>query len=228
MKKLLAVLLALGLTVSFAGCSGEDGEKNVEKKTEASIVGGWEGEVPVGSILREGIMGTLGADSGDSTQQALAEKIAALDYDSLTMKMDLDFDETTMSLTIDRSEAETLVNEFVAMLRTPMEEVLTEMLEAQNVDMTLDELLATQGTSLDEMLKGVTASLDFDDLVMDESSTYTLDGDKLYLGDDAEEYIVVELTDDTLAFSEIVMPDADAEDMAFVEMLTAIEFERVE
>ncbi len=230
MKKLLSLLLVLVLTLSLAfmatACSSSDDDDDDdddkpsvsqkkddddEDEDEVTIEGKWEAELDLADFINEMMEDEMGVE--------LDKKFKNL---NVTVVMEFDKDEVELSM-----EATGIEKAIKKQMPDVLTAVLETMLEEQDLDMTLDELLESQGTSIDELVEESLEDMDFDDLEgsLDEfeTSSYELDGDKLYLFDDEkdeDDYVEIKLTSKKLVFESFSADDIP-------EFMEGLEFKKV-
>ena len=231
MKKLLSLLLVLMLTLSLAfmatACSpSDDDEDDDDNKTstsqkkdededededEVSIIGKWEAELDMADLINEMMEDEMGVE--------LDKKFKNLD---VTIVMEFDKKEVELSM-----EATGLEKAIKKQMPDVLTAVLETMLEEQDLDMTLDELLESQNTTLDDLVNETLEDMNFDELEGSlndfETSKYELDGDKLYTFDDEideDEYVEIKLTSKKLVFESFSTDDMP-------EFMEGLEFKKV-
>ncbi len=208
MKKWIALLLCLVLAVStLSGCELVD--EVLGKLTGGdSIVGTWEAEVDFAEYLT------------DTMASELGEMASYFDFQDLTLKLVLTFEEDgTYTLSGDKASAEKLFSDLLEQLKPGMVKYLEEQLKASGMEMTVDELLAMSGTTMDALMEQSFSEEMIDEMLedMESDGEYEIDGDLLYLDGDECEF---KLKGDALTI--------DSDDAGDVAFLFPLELERVE
>lgn len=204
---LLSLLLALGAVTAFSGCTKEEA---TDRKTEASpvsLIGTWEGSLPMGDALSGALAGEESADQ-DPVTTALLNKMSSLDYSSLMLPVNMTFDEDTVTLSFPEEAAETFKADLIALMREPIQEVLEEELNKQLPGMTLEDA----GIDLDELLAEMADSMDFDSIAEDSTDPYVLEGSTLYFGEDRDEIFEIDLSADKFVIKSATLADTSAAD----------------
>lgn len=224
MKKLLAKILCLVLALSMmlvTGCQSENSDEKDEKK--ATIEGTWEAEVDFGEFLCE----MLAADEGT---QEFAEYFE-LDECVLVLQMTFN-DDDTYELAVDKDSAE----EAADIIRKAFEDCFNEYFKAYlkeaGVDMTVDEMLAASGSSMEALLDEEMGedNKEFIEMFseMEDGGYYKAEDGKLYTYEDEDDYDedvyeTYELDGDTLTVKESVGEEDDEGN----EFIYPMEFKRV-
>lgn len=206
MKKVLAILLSIVMIASICmltGCSDES----------AKFVGTWEAEIDITDALNQ--------------MAAETEGMEDLVVNDVTLKMQFIFNEDG---TYTAGSTEEYINEFVDNYIAQIEDYLIEMLEKEiessGLDMTVDEVLALSGTSLDALIEEMKAGVDAEEMIgdMESQGEYKAMAGKLYMSDkeitlvdciDSEIYTTYEFDGDTLTFiDEIGTEDVESDEMS--------------
>ncbi len=193
MKKTLSMALALVLTFAmlftFVGCddSKEGGNDKGGKKVDP-IVGTWEVEV----------------DMADAILESMGELAEFFEIDEFEVTFTFEFEEDgEYKLEIDEKQYK---KAFKAIdFETAMTKYLEALIKAEGVEMTVEELLASQGTSIEELVAESYSDETIEDSIdeINKKGFYKVDDDKLYLADDEDDfdddlYYEIDLDDDKL------------------------------
>lgn len=224
MKKFLAILLCLAMTLSCALLFTACDKKNADDKDDegpATIVGDWETVVNFGGMIEEMMFA-----EGNEVPEEYKD---IFDFSDLKLTMYLSFDEEGKYKTsFDEDSMEKMIDDLLEMLSEAMKELITAMLEAQ--DMTLDEYLDEMGMTWDELMEESFPREEMmEDIDTSETGTYKIDGNKLYFDDEEDEYTEFTLTSKKLSFTKVVSDDLDDEEiLGIMEALLPLEFTPVE
>ena len=148
------------------------------KSDDKKFVGKWETTIDIGSYISDELLDSLGSDSADMAEY--------FDIDSFEVKMLVEFkDDGTYKLWLDKDTYENSVDSFFDVIKSGMSDYFKDMLAKENIDMTLEDLFASQGTTFDEFVDSL---IDTDDILEEiDSATsegnYTTDEGKLYMTD---------------------------------------------
>lgn len=236
MKKLtilLSLVLCLAMMFSFTSCGGSE-NKGTDKATttdaatekepatpEELIVGAWTCELELGDIMAMAMGDTTG-EYFDGLEFAIFLNMEFTEDGEVEMNVDEDtLDEAVEDLKVD--------------LKDGMMKMLEDAAEMNNT--TLDELVASAGfDTADEYIDATLDTITAEDLLesfgdVNQSGTYEIDGDKLYIiadGEDKDEddYVVFTVDEDTFTLD---MPAEEKEDAAGMEAfldLLPLRFER--
>ena len=200
MKKVLCILLVLALCAAmltaFTGC-GNEADK---------LVGTWKAEVDLAAMINE----ELAADP------ALAEHFNISSF-CVTLTMTFNEDGTYAS-GIDGDSVMAAMEGLIADLETGIYAMFEAELEAAGLDMSVEDLMALSGVSMDDVLGEMTYTLESGlvEQVVAESAmegNYEVKGDKLFQSEgmeyaiDPAVYEVFELDGNTLTLVEYVGDD---------------------
>lgn len=210
MKKLLALVLAAVCLMSFASCSLFD----MFKPDEERIIGKWKAEVDMTEAMSEMTDMMLGSMMpGDDADKYF-------EFDSLKFDMIIEFKEDgKMTSKFDKKSVEKAVDGLI--------EDMKNGLKAYYEDPANEGLLGDTDVSIDETLDAVFteeyASAMVDSMTAeDHNGKYKLEGGKLYMAEEDEEfddddYIEYEFGFDTLVFKKAVGEDVeDIEEEGFL------------
>lgn len=203
----LAILLCLSMVLGLTSC---------KKSPEELIVGEWEAKIDMTDYFMEGFEGTLG------------EGAEYFDFGKIKMNFIMEFEEDgDFSFEIDEDDFADVIDDIKDALRDGMKGYLEASVAGMGV--SLDELLAAQGTTLEDLIDQTVNSFEAEDM-MDSfeklKGEYEVKGDKLYVWDEDEDdgnYIEFEVDEDTLKLD---AEDEDDVDEMFAEILP-IKFKRV-
>ena len=224
--KLAAYLVVLCMMFAMVGCgsSKDDADDDSDKKEkvekedkdykdddededdedEASIEGEWEAEIAIGEAINE----MLGAEDEDMASY--------LDFSDVTVTMVMEFDDDGNYVqSFAKKSVEAFVDDVMDIYSDGMKDYMEEQLEAQGT--TLDEYLEEQDVTWDELIE---SSLNPEDLleaffdVDGEEGTYELDGKKLYLDGEEDEYVKIQLTSKKMVWKELVTDDDESAEAA--------------
>lgn len=151
-KKIVSILPAALMLLMLFSC-GKSGAGDQEK-----FVGTWKSTVDVTDLLNASIQQGMGEDD-----QVFAEyfKISKFDFVIVfTFRND-----GTYSISADEAYFKNSIDTVLGELKTGMTRYLEDMLAEQDLDISLDELLAEEGTSIDALLDESLPSSMFDGLV---------------------------------------------------------------
>lgn len=191
--KFAALFLTLALVFSFAACSnqGKTAKAPDGKAPEAkvTIVGDWKCTIDMSKAIEQSM-----EDSGKDVAQYF-------DFSGLKMVMNATFKEDgTVRMSAD---AKQLIED----IRQPMKEGLVKYIES--LGMTEDDFEAASGMKLSSMIDELVNQMaSSDDLAMEKEGKYKLEGDKLFLIEDGEEfkdddYCTITLSADEFRITEI-------------------------
>ena len=238
---LSSMLLIALLLVAAAGCKDEivDGKAETSSRTQttseatsetssedtgfegemAALVGSWTTTLDMAGFFNESI-----AMEGD---EDIAEyvKIEKLD---LTITFTFNEDGTFSTAADEDALSDTLVS-----LREELREGYTKyfehMLKTQGLDMTVDDMLASIGMTMDELLD--TAMIGFGNAgeAFNMTSEWKAENGKLYMGNEEDglsetEYFTYELSDNMLSLNEVITEEtlSAAEENLFPIILTKV------
>ena len=191
--KFAALFLTLALVFSFAACSNQgktakapDGKA---PEAEVTIVGDWKCSIDMSKVIEQSM-----EDSGKDAAQYF-------DFSGLKMVMNLTFKEDgTVRMSAD---AKKLIED----IRQPMKDGLVKYIES--LGMTEEDFESASGMKLSSMIDELVNKMSTsDDLAMEKEGKYKLEGDKLFLIEDGEEfkdddYCTITLSADEFRITEI-------------------------
>lgn len=191
--KFAALFLTLALVFSFAACSnqGKTAKAPDDKAPEAkvTIVGDWKCTIDMSKAIEQSMEG-----SGKDVAQYF-------DFSGLKMVMNATFKEDgTVRMSAD---AKQLIED----IRQPMKEGLVKYIES--LGMTEEDFESASGMKLSSMIDELVNQMaSSDDLAMEKEGKYKLEGDKLFLIEDGEEfkdddYCTITLSADEFRITEI-------------------------
>jgi len=213
MKKLLAVLLCAFLMFSgFVACSNSDAKdgENAEKENQGIsnsdlVVGKWEADVDMTEMMEEIF----------ASDEEMGEFITVSDF---MMKFYFTFNSNSlMTLDVDEETLSASFDAFFAGIKEGMHDYFESMIEASELDMTVEELLAKSNLDLDTLV-GEMSNAAIEAMKIDEMSYecyYEVSGDKLYSYDtvgerDENNYIEIAFPDEnTMKFVNVNTEDTE-------------------
>ena len=197
MKKLLACLLAVILTVSAAAC--------IQVDPKAAYVGDWTYSIDFKTLVEK---------SEESEEAMDAFKQLGLEefVNSLNMKLNLSFtQDNKFTFAVDEASMTDAMTKFI----DKMVEVLPDLL-AQQMGMSVEDMkksLEEAGMSLDSLVDQMKEMIDPSEMQtaikeMSITGTYRVDGNKLYLTEEGKEenpdqYLIAEVKDNTLTITDV-------------------------
>ncbi len=222
MTKLLALLLVVVMVFSLAACKdSKSGNKDSKEKEEpVTIVGKYQG------VMTPEMLKTINGADGN------AEQMMMLMEGWKGMVFIFEFTEDNKyTLSVDKSSLDDLVE----VMKKNMADHLAELndMTEEELEAKLAEANMTREDVVDMMLGDVSGEDVVDTDEMTSSGTYRLEDNKLYLisededEEDVDNYMVIELTKDTLVLKEFVKEDQDEDDQAMNEKLLPWTFNRV-
>lgn len=161
---LLSVVLVFVMMATLVGCG--------QKDEKAKFVGSWETKIDIEDMLKD----KLAADA------STAEFEEYIDVDGFTLTMFLDLKEDgTCEVSIDKEDFE---SQMVELIRNMMESMLGEV--AAEADMTLEDLLAMQGLTMDALVEQSLAEANLTEGFegLEQESNYTVKDGKLITGEE--------------------------------------------
>lgn len=197
MSMLMVVVLVLAMMTMFAGC-GNDADK---------LVGTWTSEVDMTQIINE----ELAADP------TLAGFFTINDF-RIVMIMTFNEDGTYCS-TVDAESVTTAMEGLLDDMETGIVAMLQAELDASGLDMSVEDMLAMSGMSLEDLMAEMKSALENEGIVEQVTAEATMEGnyevkgDKLFLSDGLEYdvdpaiYEVIELDGNTMTWIENVGSD---------------------
>ena len=137
-RKTASILLIASMLLMLFGCSGSGASD--QKK----LVGTWKATVDMTDLMN------------DSIQQGMGEADQVFDEYFQISKFDFVViftfrDDGTYSMSTDEAHFNNSINTIIEELKVGMRRYLEDMLTEQGLDMSLDELLAEEGTSIDAL-----------------------------------------------------------------------------
>lgn len=150
-KKIASILLVSSMFLMLFGC-GSSGESDQKK-----LVGTWKATVDMTELMNDSIQQGMG--EGD---QVFNEYFQISKFDFVVI---FTFrDDGTYSITTDEAHFNNSITTVIDELKIGMRRYLEDMLAAQGLDMSLDDLLAEEGTSLDALFEESLPSSMFDSM----------------------------------------------------------------
>ena len=170
--RLMALPLALGLTLTLAACGGNDPKED--------LVGAWSGQVDVMDQVVEGIRVT-------------APEIAdELELENFYIPLEMEFrDDNTYIMTVDQEKLDQSVDELIQKAVDATLVYMEQMLKEQGItDMTVDEALAQSGMDRESFTDLMEQSMgNLSSSVVQQIQTegqYRLEGNQMYTSDDKD------------------------------------------
>lgn len=192
MKKIISMMLTALMLLGLTGCGATDAEK---------MVGTWSTEINISSVIEESL--------------ELYEEY--FDFSDLVVVMTMTFNEDgTYSSGITEEDAQVLVDDVMSEIESNIVKLLEDQIADQGLSMTVDEMLAFAGMTLDDFTTAITEAFEQQDLVgvlVEQSASegkYDAKDGKLYLSAgldyevDESMYDTYELDGDTLTLLENV------------------------
>ena len=222
MKKLLITLLSFmlisGTALTMSSCNisinrsaeepeveekadvDEKSEEKAEesKKTEKddpTVVGKWKAAINMGDVVEKSIV-----QDGGETSEEDKEMLKVFKLDELSFDMNWEFaKDGNFTISCDADSVETMMEDMAENMKTGMEEYLAGMLEGTG--MTVDDALAESGMTIDSFIDELVKEMDISTFTeLNETGTYELKDDELYIDGEKVEY---ELTEDTMIITSI-------------------------
>ncbi|MBR5271930.1 MAG: hypothetical protein IKU25_00835 [Clostridia bacterium] len=212
MKKKISLVMALVLVLSvlafFSGCS-------IDKK----VIGNWKATIDMSSMMND----MLKADGGEE----MAEYFTISDF-----KFDviLTFNEDgTCKSVVDETTYKATMDKVADQIADGMVKMLEDMFKEANIDMTVEEYLASQNMTMDDLTAEMKASFENQDMSgMETEGTYVIEDKKIIVtetkdGKTIEE--VYEYVDGTIKVVEMGgLDELEEEEKAMVEFLLKTTF----
>lgn len=193
MKKRLSIILCIVLTFSMlftmTGCGSE----------EDKLTGTWKGNIDYTDVMNE------------LFPMAIGEELASyFVFEDLEMSLIFEFDDGIMTMSVDEDSADDLVNNIMDACVDGVEKLYQDIIDSYGYDMTVDELLESQGTSMDELVE----QMNTDDMVEEITSMavkckYEVKEGKILLSEDEDSevsednYMKYTVSDDELKITDI-------------------------
>lgn len=198
MIKVMCVVMMLSMMTLFTGCSEQD-----------KFVGTWEAKVNMADYFNEGL--------GDDEE--MAEYLSVDDF-SLVLVMIFN-DDGTYKMTVDEDAAKESFSTLKTDLTDGMKKYFEALIEQQGLNMSVDDVLALSGTTLDGMMEQILGDEVIEELISEMSSegNFKVADGKLYLSEgldyavDETIYDTYEISGNTLKLIESVGSD-DEESLA--------------
>ncbi len=214
MKKIfsafLCCMLICGVLFTAVGCSSE----------QSKFVGTWEATVDLSDALTDELAG-----------EELADYMNIEDF-AIVLRFTFEKD-GTYEMAVDEDSVEDAFDALKDQLSAGLVSYMEDIIEANGLDMTVDEAFEAAGIDMDALLEEAFTSDMLDDMV-DEFVTegeYEVKDGKLYTYDEGEEldedeYITYEFDGDELLLKKVVTDDEEAEEAA--ELLFPMTLEKVD
>lgn len=186
MKKLLSLFICVLLMVSMVFILTSCGEPDAEP----TIVGKWTATVDVDELITEG----MGQSMGDAAQ--------FFEFKNLSLVMNAEFTaDSKVTMKVDEASIDSLFDELKKCIKNGMEGYLNDLLQKSGANMTLEQYLAQTNQTIDSLVDAAMSQVPRDSLELDMTGTYKIEGNKIALaedGEDFDEYNEFELTSNTL------------------------------
>lgn len=170
MKKRIALLLCLVLALSafLCGCGSE----------KDALIGSWTGDMDLTEAVNSAIVEGLGAEDADMAEYLTVDEL------KITMTMTFNKDDT-YSLVVDEAAMEAAMRGMMDDMAAGMVEYFEVLLEAEGLDMTVEELLAYSGLSVETLAEEMYNSMGAEDMFSDLNSegNFKVSEGKLFLSD---------------------------------------------
>lgn len=170
------------------------------------------GNIAISAVAHESIVGTWKTtlDITDLLTQILIDEepgaAAYFQFSDLIIGIVFTFNnDGTCACEVDKASITAMEESLVKSLRDGTRSMLTDLFKAQGIAVSLDEYLASTGTSFDYIFNEVFDGLDTDDLIADfnDSGTYQLRDGLLYLDGTDKDATKYEIVDGTLTMSPV-------------------------
>ncbi len=165
MKKLLCVVLAIVLVMSMTlltGCAPKD-----------PFLGDWTVTIDLAEAI----------NAEFAKEPEAAEYLKATDF---TLVLNFSFKEDgTFSIFADEASCTTAMNNLKEDLKKGMENLLVDSMKDSGLDMTIDQILALAGTTLDALIEEAFDEEDFEEILtcFDTEGKYEAKDGKLFTGE---------------------------------------------
>ena len=169
--KLLALMLALALVLSLTACGGSDQKK---------LVGSWECELDFAPLYNDGMEAEEGGEY--------------LMVESLPMVLQMTFREDgTCTMSVSKESLTNAVEIMKDAMKTGMEDYLMAMLGDAVEGLTVDDILALMGTTMDDLIDSLVTEEVIAEMADDMVSegNYMAEDGKLYVSDSLDEAVDV-------------------------------------
>ena len=183
----------------FGDSKNKDSQVAVVLTDEQKIIGNWKTEMD----LADTINSLMASELGDAAEYLKIKEFKFI--------MNIEFEKNgTYKTTVDERSFSNSIENVKADFAVGITKMLEDLLEQEGIDMTVEELLTQQNTTIDAMVEEAFNKETFDEILDDNESAgkYKLDGKKLYTTDDLDdefdydEYETFELTNKKLKLLE--------------------------
>ena len=211
----LALILVATMLFTLAGCAKESDQ----------LLGSWEAKVDLAGVI---------SDTISSVDEDMGKYIK---INKLEMSVTFTFKEDgTYEVKADKDFLVKSVEAARADMKEGLEKMYQDILNERNSDMTVDEMLASQGLTLDDLCDQMLGDEFVNTMIksMDIKGKFKAKDGKLFMsagleyGIDEKAYEVYEISDKQLKLVESVGTDSDDEYGAFADDMYPIVFTRVE
>lgn len=213
MKRMFAAIMAMIMMLALAGCGGSDAD---------ALVGNWAAEIDMSSLTND-MLAEMGMGMEEYFQ-----------FEDFAITMDLTFnDDGTYSFAMNEDSVKAAVDTMLVTIEDGMIKMLEDQIAEYGLDMTVDEMLAASGMSMDDLMAELDAEALVDEMMADSDSegNYKAKDGKLYLSDgkdyavDENIYDTYELDGDTLTLTEH-FGEEDEDEQAFEDEMYPIVFNK--
>lgn len=172
MKKRIAMLLCLimVLSVALCGCGSEKDQ----------LVGVWTGTMNLADAVN------IGMEEAAAEDPSLAEMAEYMKVESLTVTFTLTFTEDdTYTMVVNEDSLDAAMQGMMTELADGLLRYFEDLLAAEGVDMTVDELLAMSGMTTEDLAQQMYDSMAAEDLFGDLNSegNFMVKDGKLFMSD---------------------------------------------
>lgn len=172
-RKSVSLLLSLSLLCTLLLlCSG------CGNKAKDALIGDWETTIDMTGMINDEMSAGLDSDP---------ELMDYFSIDNFSIKLTLSFrDDDTYTMSIDEAALEDSVDQVIELFRTGIVNYFEDMIAQSGLDMTVDDVLAASGYTLDQFLE---ETFDKEDIMssmdeMESSGTFEAKDNILYLTDE--------------------------------------------
>ena len=164
MTRLVARILTFIMVLFLVGCGGE----------QQKFVGNWEAEVDMTKMLNDQF----------AAEDAEMAEIIKVESFKVTMIMQFNSDGTYM-MSVDADSVEAAFEGLLEDVKKGLTTYLEAMIQEQGITMTVDEVLALSGTSMDTMLDEMMKEISVEDIVgeIESEGNFLVEDGKLFLSD---------------------------------------------
>lgn len=206
MKRIFAIALALVMMLSLAACGQTDADK---------LVGTWTSDLDMSSVTNEML-----AAMGEGAEEYFT-------FENFTVTLVMTFNEDgTYSTTVDEASVEAAVDSLMATVEDGMVKMLEAQIAEAGLNMTVDEMLAVSGMTMEDLMASVDTSALVTEMTEGSASEgkFKAEDGKLYMSAgldyevDEAVYDTYELDGTTLTLTGHVGAETDEEQLVADEM----------